>query len=233
VILGLVLALAVLGLVGFVGYVGVIGSDQFLHPGGATDCRTPMDRFDWPYEAINYDITDDATLRTTNPDMTNCATQGTTAGSDVVTSDGVSIGGWYIPAVNGAGATATTVVLVHGYGDNKSGLLKYAALLHERFNVVAFDLRNGGRSGTGNTTFGVDEQHDLEAIIDWLVRERLRPTSPSWATRWVAGPPSSRRPTTPGSKRSSSTRRTPGSSRSSTGGWRSMRACRPFRRSGR
>lgn len=171
VILGLVLALALLGLGGFVGYVGVIGSDQFLHPTGATDCRTPMDRFDWPYEAINYDITDDATLRTANPDMTNCATQGTTAGSDVVTSDGVPIAGWYIPAASGAAPTAT-VVLVHGYGDNKSGLLKYAALLHEEFDVVAFDLRNGGRSGSKNTTFGIDEQHDLEAIIDWLVREK-------------------------------------------------------------
>jgi dipeptidyl aminopeptidase/acylaminoacyl peptidase len=172
VIVRLVLAIALIGLGGFVGYVGVIGSDQFLHPTPQSDCRTPMDRFDWPYEAINYDIADDATLRSANPDMTTCATQGATGGSDVVTSDGVPIAGWYIPAADGAAPAATTVVLVHGYADNKSGLLKYAALLHDRFNVVAFDLRNGGRSGSKNTTFGMDEQHDLEAIIDWLVREK-------------------------------------------------------------
>jgi pimeloyl-ACP methyl ester carboxylesterase len=166
------MAIAIVGLGGFIGYVGVIGSDQFLHPTPAGDCRTPMDRFGWPYEAINYDIADDAALRSANPDMTACESQGATAGSDVVTSDGESIGGWYIPAGDGAGPTATTVVLVHGYADNKSGLLKYAEPLHERFNVVAFDLRNGGRSGSGNTTFGIDEQDDLEAIIDWLVREK-------------------------------------------------------------
>ena len=172
VLVRLVVVVAVLALGGFIGYVSVIGSDQFLHPTPQSDCRTPMDRFEWPYEAINYDIADDATLRSANADMTHCADQGATAGSEVVTSDGVAIGGWYIPAANGAAPTSTTVVLVHGYADNKSGLLKYAELLHDRFNVVAFDLRNGGRSGSKDTTFGIDEQYDLEAIIDWLVREK-------------------------------------------------------------
>lgn len=171
-LVGLVVAVAVVGIGGFIGYVGVIGSDQFVHPAPKGDCRTPMDAYGWPYEAINYDIADDEALRSANDDLTACATQGATAGSDVVTSDGVPIGGWYIPAGNGAGPTATTVILVHGYADNKSGLLKYAERLHERFNVVAFDLRNGGRSGSGNTTFGLDERNDLEAIVDWLAREK-------------------------------------------------------------
>ena len=166
------IAVGVVALGGYVGYVAAIGPDALLHPDPAADCRTPADRFGWPYEAINYDIADDAALRAANPDMTSCSSQGAQAGSAVVAADGVPIGGWYIPATNGAGPAATTVVLVHGWGDNKSGLLKYAVAFHDRFNVVAFDLRNGGRSGSKNTTFGLDEQSDLEAILDWLVREK-------------------------------------------------------------
>jgi pimeloyl-ACP methyl ester carboxylesterase len=171
----ILIAVVVFGLLavgGYVGYVAAIGPDSLLHPTPAADCRTPADRFGWEYEAINYDIADDAALRAANPDMTSCATQGAPAGAAVVAADGVPIGGWYIPAADGAGPAATTVVLVHGWGDNKSGLLKYATAFHDRFNVVAFDLRNGGRSGSRDTTFGLAEQADLEAIIDWLVREK-------------------------------------------------------------
>ena len=171
-ILVVLIAVAILALGGYVGYVAAIGPSGLLHPTPAADCRTPDDRFGWAYEAINYDIADDAVLRAANADMTSCANQGAEAGTAVVAADGIPIGGWYIPAANGAGPTATTVVLVHGWGDNKSGLLKYAAAFHDRFNVVAFDLRNGGRSGSKDTTFGLDEQHDLEAILDWLVGEK-------------------------------------------------------------
>jgi len=172
IILAVVVAVALLGLGGFIAYAAVIGSDTFIHPNPAADCRTPADRFGWTYEAINYDIADDAVLRDADSDMTDCATQGATAGQAVVTADGVPIAGWYIPAAEAVDASAPTVILVHGYADNKSGLLKYAAELHGRFNVVAFDLRNGGRSGTGDTTFGLGEQQDLRAIVDWLVREK-------------------------------------------------------------
>lgn len=162
-------AIPLIALTAFVGYAAAVGPDAVLHPGYRADCRTPA-TLGWPYEAINYDIADDAALRAANPDMTRCAHQGGRAGNAVVAADGVPIAGWYIPASRGAASTDTTVVLVHGWGDNKSGLLKYAVPLREEFNVVAFDLRNGGRSGVGNTTFGLDESLDLRAMIDWLVR---------------------------------------------------------------
>jgi dipeptidyl aminopeptidase/acylaminoacyl peptidase len=166
------LGLAVIGLVGYTGYVGVVGSDQLIHPTGNPDCRTPLVRYDWTYEAINYDIADDAILERDNPDMSTCSSQGSPAGDDVVAGDGTRIGGWYIPAGDGAGPDRTTVVLVHGWGANKSEALKYAVAFHESFNVVVVDLRNGGRSARSDTTFGVREQLDLEAIVDWLVRSK-------------------------------------------------------------
>ncbi len=170
--LALAAVVALLGLGGYTGYVGLVGSDQFIHPIGNTDCRTPLDRYGWPYEAINYDPLDDAALRSVNADMEHCTTQGAVAADEVLAADGVPIGGWYIPSAAGSGPTAPTVVLVHGWAANKSEVLKYAVPLHQSFNVVAFDLRNGGRSGRTATTFGIREQLDLEAIVDWLERTK-------------------------------------------------------------
>ncbi len=169
---GLLAALALVGLTGYTAYVATIGSDQLTHPTGNPDCRTPLVRYGWTYEAVNDDIADDAVLQSQNPDMTHCVSQGATAGTDVVTTDGVGIAGWYVPAASGAGPSSTTVILVHGWDANKSEVLKYAVPLHARFNVVAFDLRNGGRSGRSDTTFGLREKLDLEAIIDWLERTK-------------------------------------------------------------
>jgi pimeloyl-ACP methyl ester carboxylesterase len=171
-VLGFVGAPVLVGATGYTAYAGAVGSDQLVHPTGNPDCRTPLVRYGWAYQAINYDIADDAVLRSANPDMENCSSQGATAGTEVVTSDGVRIAGWYIPAANGAGAAGVTVVLVHGFAANKSEVLKYAVPFHATYNVVAMDLRGGGRSSKSDVTFGPREKLDLEAIIDWLERAK-------------------------------------------------------------
>jgi len=171
-VLGLATALVLAVGIGYTAYVGAVGSDQLVHPTGNADCRTPLVRYGWAYEAINYDIADDAVLRSANPDMANCSSQGATAGTDVVASDGVQIAGWYIPAASGTGPTAPTVVLVHGFAANKSEVLKYAVPFHATYNVVAIDLRGGGRSSRADVTFGPREKLDLEAVIDWLERTK-------------------------------------------------------------
>lgn len=170
--LAAVLVLAVV-VIGYTGYVGYEGSRQLVERAGADrDCRTPEVQFDWTYEAINYDIADDTELEARNPDLTDCAYEGTRAGTEVVTEDGVGIAGWYIPAADGTGPQGPTVVLVHGFKANKSGILRYGLGLHDAFNLVAFDMRNIGRSGGDESTGGVLEQNDLHAIIDWLERTK-------------------------------------------------------------
>lgn len=171
-VVALLAATALVGLSSYTAYVGVIGSDQLIHPTGNPDCRTPLVRFGWTYEAMNYDIADDAVLQGQNPDMAHCAGQGATAGTEVVTTDGVPIAGWYIPAADGVGPTGTTVVIVHGWDANKSEALKYAVPLHAAFNAVVIDLRGGGRSGAAESTFGPREKLDIEAVIDWLQRTK-------------------------------------------------------------
>jgi pimeloyl-ACP methyl ester carboxylesterase len=167
---------AAIGFAGYAGYVGAVGSDVLAHPAHAPICATPAQQFGWSYEAINYDIQDDERLAARNPDPTRCTDQGAMAGSDVVTEDGVPIAGWYIPAANGAGPNAPTIVLVHGWSANKSEVLRYGVPLHERFNLVALDLRGGGRSGGEEVTFGPMERNDVRAILDWIEREK-RPAS--------------------------------------------------------
>jgi pimeloyl-ACP methyl ester carboxylesterase len=167
-----ILVILAIAAIGYTGYVGYEGSRQLVTAPATGDCRTPEVQFGWSYEAINYDIADDAQLQARNPDLTKCTYQGTEAGDDVVTDDGIPIAGWYIPAANGAGPTGPTVVLVHGFTNNKSNILRYGEGLHDAFNVVAFDMRNVGRSGGDATTAGVLEQKDLRAVIDWLERTK-------------------------------------------------------------
>ena len=172
---GLILAIIiVIVTLGYMSYVGYEASRQAVSVDEhrSRDCRTPDVLFGWSYEAINYPIADDARLRATNTDLTNCTTQGVKAGDEVITSDGIRIAGWYIPAGDGAPPRAPTIILVHGYGSNKSGILHYAPGLHEHFNLVAFDERNGGRSTGTQTTLGVLEQRDVRAIIDWVERTK-------------------------------------------------------------
>ena len=171
-ILGLV-GVLVVAVVGYTGYAGWEGSRQLVEGGGSNpDCRTPDELFGWTYEAINYDIADDALLKTRNPDQKNCTYTGTTAGDDVVTDDGIHVAGWYVPAADGAGPSGSTVVLVHGFGGNKTSILEYGGGLHDAFNLVDFDMRNTQRSSGDQTTGGVLEQRDLRAIIDWLERTK-------------------------------------------------------------
>jgi pimeloyl-ACP methyl ester carboxylesterase len=177
-LLSVLLVVLLVAGIGYTAYVGYEGSRQAVNVDEARsrDCRTPDVLLGWEYEAINYDIADDATLRADNRDMSDCASQGAKAGDQVVTADGVRIAGWYVPAANGAGPTAPTVVLVHGFSSNKSGVIRYGEGLHESFNLVAFDMRNGGRSTGTQTTSGVLEQNDLRAIIDWVQQDK----DPAW-----------------------------------------------------
>lgn len=166
--LSVAFAVLLIGLVAYFGYVSYEGSRQLAgHPSPSTDCRTPGS-IGLTYEAINYDAATDAALAA-EPDPEACVGKAGAAGEAIVTSDGIRIAGWYVPAAADIGPAGATVVLAHGWGANKSQMLDYIALLSERYNVVAFDQRNHGQSSGDQTTQGVLEQLDLRAVIDWLV----------------------------------------------------------------
>jgi pimeloyl-ACP methyl ester carboxylesterase len=165
--LSLGLALLLVATLAYFSFVGYQGSAELVDPGEASaDCRTPA-AFGWAYEAINYDVTADEAVAA-QPDPEHCTVRSAPAGKAVVTGDGIRIAGWYIPAAAGIGPAGPTVVLVHGSGRNKSEMLAWASVLHETYNLVAFDLRNHGQSSGHQTTQGVLEQLDMKAVLDWL-----------------------------------------------------------------
>ncbi len=155
-------------LLAYLGYVGYAGSGQLAEPPAPSrDCRTPGIAFGWNYEAVNYDAASDAALAEM-PDPTDCDRQGEPAGPDLLTPDGLALAGWYVPSASGSGPAGPTVVLAHGHGANKSGMLARASVLHADYNLVLFDFRNHGQSEDALTTVGIVERADLRTIIDWL-----------------------------------------------------------------
>lgn len=160
-------AALLVALVAYFGYIAYEGSGQLVDaPTPNADCRTPA-TFGWAYEAVNYDIAADTALAE-EPDPEVCTARGAPAGDAVAATGGPGLAGWYVPAGNGSGPAAATVVLAHGWGSNKSNMLDRAAFLHDAYNLAIFDFRNHGQSGEALTTQGVREARDLGAVLDWL-----------------------------------------------------------------
>ena len=80
-------------------------------------------------------------------------------------TDGVELEGWTIPG----DSTQPWLILCHGVGSNRSDLLDMAAGLHQRgFNLLLFDFRGHGGSAGRTTSFGAQEQRDLEGALAFL-----------------------------------------------------------------
>jgi pimeloyl-ACP methyl ester carboxylesterase len=163
-----------IGLLVYLTWTGFQGSDELVNPAASTNCLLPS-TLGMAYEAINYDLASDAALAA-EADPAHCVAAGQPAGTALTTTDGIRIAGWYIPAGSGVGPSGPTLVLVHDHGANKSAMLPWAALLHQDYNLVLFDLRNHGQSFGTATTAGLAERHDLEAVVAWLQAAK----APTW-----------------------------------------------------
>ncbi len=82
------------------------------------------------------------------------------------TTDGLVIRGWYGASHNGA-----AVVILHGWSDTRAGMLPESEMLSSAgFGVLLFDWRGHGESDGTHTTWGSDEQRDLDAALTWIER---------------------------------------------------------------
>jgi pimeloyl-ACP methyl ester carboxylesterase len=161
-----ILSAVLVALLAYLGYAAWVGSDRLVNPTPSRVCRLPS-ALGWTYQAINYDQASDAALAA-EVDPDNCTVAGQPAGTDLMAADGTRLAGWYIPAASGIGPAGPTVILVHGHASNKNALLPLAEMLHSDYNLVLFDLRNHGQSFGTQTTGGVREQLDLQAVVAWL-----------------------------------------------------------------
>jgi alpha-beta hydrolase superfamily lysophospholipase len=79
------------------------------------------------------------------------------------------IAGWWLPAQSPAG----TLVMVHGFGQNKGAMLGRAAtLVGAGFNVALIDLRARGESGGDRADIGPRAAYDVLAAADALRASR-------------------------------------------------------------
>ncbi len=89
---------------------------------------------------------------------------------ELLTDDGVSLAAWFIPRqTNAADASdAPTLIVLHGWPEDKGSVLRGAAPLADQFNLLLFDFRALGRSEGRHSTLGARETRDLKAAMDWL-----------------------------------------------------------------
>jgi dipeptidyl aminopeptidase/acylaminoacyl peptidase len=88
----------------------------------------------------------------------------------ITASDGSHLQGWFArPAeVNG-----DAVILLHGVGDNRQGMIGFAELfLSIGFAVLVPDSRAQGESGGDFPTYGLKESDDVHRWFDWLVMQQ-------------------------------------------------------------
>ena len=82
----------------------------------------------------------------------------------VTTDDGVRLAGWYLASTNHA-----AVVLLHGAGSTRSGVLDEAAVLAAHgFGVLMIDARGHGDSGGRAMDFGWHGDADIAAATGFL-----------------------------------------------------------------
>jgi dipeptidyl aminopeptidase/acylaminoacyl peptidase len=84
----------------------------------------------------------------------------------IAARDGATLRGWSIRPRNSNG---NAVILLHGLGDNRTGMTGYAELLLSHgFSVLMPDARAHGTSGGDLATFGLLESEDIHRWLDWL-----------------------------------------------------------------
>ena len=90
-------------------------------------------------------------------------------------TDGLWLEGWKIPS----NPSQPWIILCHGLGANRSDLLTIAAgLVKFGFNLFAFDFRGHGDSAGHTTSFGWQEQRDLEGALAFLGQQPDIPANP-------------------------------------------------------
>jgi uncharacterized protein len=77
---------------------------------------------------------------------------------------GILLRGSFFP-----GPRRATIILSHGYGDNRDLMLPFAGFLHRAgFSVLTYDMRASGTSGGRDVTLGAFEHQDLVSAVDYL-----------------------------------------------------------------
>ncbi|MBM3460852.1 MAG: alpha/beta hydrolase [Armatimonadetes bacterium] len=154
--LGAAIGAATAGVVlaGYGIYAGRTGANQLEHPEKWNPDTSPA------FKTLHVDPPPSTAAHAETPADLGWAYQDIS-----FSSHGTPLQGWYVPC---ATHTDKTVIFLQGHGDDKRKFLaRHGAILHEKYNLVAFDLRNQGQSGGTTTTMGFYERDDMLAAIEY------------------------------------------------------------------
>lgn len=81
------------------------------------------------------------------------------------TSDSLQLESWYVKN----GSAKGTILMFHGHGSSKSGIIAEARKLHEMgYHVMLTDFRAHGNSEGNTTSIGIFESRDVKAVYDYV-----------------------------------------------------------------
>lgn len=86
-------------------------------------------------------------------------------------SSGQTVKGWFLsqPQSSNALCLIPVIIIAHGWGSNRSRVLRYALPLYEEgFSILMYDARSHGESEYYKTPNGLQFRNDLLAAFDWL-----------------------------------------------------------------
>jgi len=93
---------------------------------------------------------------------------------NLTTDDGVALSCWYISSAieYKRGQSNKTVIMFHGHGSSKSGIISEAqAFFGMDYNVLMVDFRAHGESEGNTCTIGYYESLDVKAAYDYIVKQ--------------------------------------------------------------
>lgn len=90
----------------------------------------------------------------------------------IATNDGQQLSAWFIPRDSALG----TILVFHGHGGNKSGLIPEEKAFHTMgYQVLAVDFRAHGNSTGTACSIGYREAADVKAAFDYALQHYHRP----------------------------------------------------------
>jgi pimeloyl-ACP methyl ester carboxylesterase len=76
----------------------------------------------------------------------------------------VKIAGWFVPSKN-----SVTIILLHGYGSNRTAMLWHAQqLVDAGYGVLMYDERASGESGGTHRSYGWEDPRDVDEALKFL-----------------------------------------------------------------
>lgn len=88
----------------------------------------------------------------------------------IVTEDGLQLAAWNALHTTDAVTAKGTVIMFHGHGSNRSGIIKEAASFYDLgWNILTVDFRNHGESEGTTCSVGYYEAKDVKAAYDYAV----------------------------------------------------------------